>query len=301
MGSPHPLGRIDAPGRGIACMVGGSLLLTMNDGVVKWVAGDFELGQVLFSRGLAALIIIALVLCWRRDFHIVRARYPRLQLIRALLIIASTFFFVSALRLMPLAEAIAITFVGPIFVTAMAPSILAERVGWRRWTAVLVGFAGVLVMLRPGGDGLRWVALLPVGAALTGACGDLLTRRISHDEASGVTLFYSTLGVTLAGAVMAPFGWQPPGPVDLSLFALAGALLCGAHFLQIETFRFAEAALVSPFKYSSLLWAVAIGYLVWGDIPDRWTLLGAALLIASGIYIFHRESRGSAKVKPCAP
>ena len=96
MGSPHPLGRIEAPGRGIACMVGGSLLLTMNDGVVKWVAGDFELGQVLFSRGLAAMIIIALVLCWRRDFHIVRARYPKLQLIRALLIIASTFFFVSA-------------------------------------------------------------------------------------------------------------------------------------------------------------------------------------------------------------
>jgi drug/metabolite transporter (DMT)-like permease len=282
-------------------MVGGSLLLTMNDGVVKWVASDFELGQVLFSRGLAALIIIVLVLCWRRDFHIIRARYPKLQLIRALLIIASTFFFVSALRLMPLAEAIAITFVGPIFVTAMAPSILAERVGWRRWTAVLVGFAGVLVMLRPGSDALRWVALLPVGAALTGACGDLLTRRISHGEASGVTLFYSTLGVTLAGAVMAPFGWQPPTPVDLSLFALAGALLCGAHFLQIETFRFAEAALVSPFKYSSLLWAVAIGYLIWGDIPDRWTLLGASLLIASGIFIFHRESRGSAKVKPCAP
>lgn len=284
-------GRIEAPGRGIACMVGGGLLLTMNDAVVKWVSSDFQLGQILVSRGLAALIIITLVLCWRKEFQIFQVKYPKVQLLRAALMIGSTFLFVSGLRLMPLAENIAIAFVGPIFVTALAPLILSERVGWRRWTAVLVGFAGVLIMLRPGGDGLNWAALLPAGAALCGAFRDLLTRHISHAEASGTTLFYSTLGVALAGAVMAPFGWQTPGPGDLSLLALAGALLAAAHFLHIETFRFAEAALVTPFKYSSLLWAMVIGFLVWGDTPDRWALSGAALLIGSGLYIFHRESR----------
>ncbi len=292
----RPPGRVEAPGRGIAYMIVGSLLLTMNDAMVKWASSEFQLGQILASRGLAALIIIALVLCWRKEFHIFRVKYPGVQLIRAALMIASTFLFVSGLRLMPLAENVAVAFVGPVFVTALAPLMLAEQVGWRRWTAVLVGFAGVLVMLRPGAGGLNWAALLPAGAALCGAFRDLLTRRISHTEASGTTLFYSTLGVTLAGAVMAPFAWQPPGMGDLGLLAMAGVLLCIAHFLHIETFRFAEAALVTPFRYSSLLWAGAIGFLIWGDTPDLWTVLGAALLIASGLYIFHREDRKSANM-----
>jgi drug/metabolite transporter (DMT)-like permease len=193
-------------------MLAGCLLLTVNDAVVKWVSGEFQLGQVLATRGLAALVIIMAVVAWRRDFHVFRIRYPGVQLLRAILMIVSTFLFVSGLRVMPLAENIAIAFVGPIFVTALAPFFLAEHVGWRRWTAVLVGFAGVLVMLRPqaalgiggGGDGLNWVVLLPAGAALCGAFRDILTRRISHGEATGTTLFYSTLGVPLAGAAVTP-------------------------------------------------------------------------------------------------
>ena len=280
----------------MACMIGGGLLLTMNDGVVKWLSGDYQVGQILTFRGAAAVILITGVLLWRREFNIFEVRYPKVQLLRAVLMIASTFLFVNGLRLMPLADTLAIAFVGPIFVTALAPILLSERVGWRRWSAVLVGFAGVLIILRPSGDGLHWAALLPAGAALCGACRDLLTRGISHGEASGTTLFYSTLGVALAGAVTAPFGWQTPALADLGLFVVAGMLLSIAHFLHIETFRFAEAAVVTPFKYSALLWAMAIGFLVWGDIPDNRTLLGAALLIGSGLYIFHREGRRSAKL-----
>lgn len=280
----------------MACMIGGGLLLTMNDGVVKWLSGDYQVGQILTFRGAAAVILITGVLLWRREFNIFEVRYPKVQLLRAVLMIASTFLFVNGLRLMPLADTVAIAFVGPIFVTALAPILLSERVGWRRWSAVLVGFAGVLIILRPGGDGLHWAALLPAGAALCGACRDLLTRGISHGEASGTTLFYSTLGVALAGAMTAPFGWQTPALADLGLFVVAGMLLSIAHFLHIETFRFAEAAVVTPFKYSALLWAMAIGFLVWGDIPDNRTLLGAALLIGSGLYIFHREGRRSAKL-----
>ncbi len=280
----------------MACMIGGGLLLTMNDGVVKWLSGDYQVGQILTFRGAAAVILITGVLLWRREFNIFEVRYPKVQLLRAVLMIASTFLFVNGLRLMPLADTVAVAFVGPIFVTALAPILLSERVGWRRWSAVLVGFAGVLIILRPSGDGLHWAALLPAGAALCGACRDLLTRGISHGEASGTTLFYSTLGVALAGAVTAPFGWQTPALADLGLFVVAGMLLSIAHFLHIETFRFAEAAVVTPFKYSALLWAMAIGFLVWGDIPDNRTLLGAALLIGSGLYIFHREGRRSAKL-----
>ncbi|MDE0943490.1 MAG: DMT family transporter [Alphaproteobacteria bacterium] len=293
-------GRVEAPGRGIACMVVGSLLLTSNDAVVKWVSGDFQVGQILLSRGLTALILITLILFWRRETHLFRIKYPKVQLTRAALMIASTYLFVNGLRYLPLAENIAIAFVGPIFVTALAPVLLKEQVGWRRWMAVLVGFVGVLVMLRPGNDwdsgGLNWAALLPAGAALCGAFRDILTRRISHGEASSTTLFYSTLGVALAGAATAPFGWVTPGLGDMALFALAGILLCTAHYLHIETFRFAEAALVAPFKYSSLLWAMVVGFLIWGDIPDGWTLAGTVLLIGSGLYIFHREGRRPAKL-----
>lgn len=296
IGKPQSAGRVEAPGRGMACMIGGGLLLTMNDGVVKWLSGDYQVGQILTFRGAAAVILITGVLLWRREFNIFEVRYPKVQLLRAVLMIASTFLFVNGLRLMPLADTVAVAFVGPIFVTALAPILLSERVGWRRWSAVLVGFAGVLIILRPGGDGLHWAALLPAGAALCGACRDLLTRGISHGEASGTTLFYSTLGVALAGAMTAPFGWQTPALADLGLFVVAGMLLSIAHFLHIETFRFAEAAVVTPFKYSALLWAMAIGFLVWGDIPDNRTLLGAALLIGSGLYIFHREGRRSAKL-----
>ncbi len=295
---PGGAGRVEAPGRGMACMMGGGLLLTMNDGLVKWVSGDFQVGQILAIRGGVAVMLILAVLWARDELHIFRVTYPKAQLIRAVLMIASTFLFVNGLRLMPLAENVAIAFVGPIFVTALAPVLLSERVGWRRWSAVLVGFLGVLVILRPGAGGLHWAALLPAGAALCGACRDLLTRGISQGEASGTTLFYSTLGVALAGAVMAPFGWQTPALGDLGLLAVAGLLLSAAHFLHIETFRFAEAAVVAPFKYSSLLWAMAIGYLIWGDIPDNRTLLGAALLIGSGLYIYHREGRQSVRLRP---
>ena len=287
--------RVEAPGRGMACMMGGGLLLTMNDGVVKWVSDEYQVGQILAFRGGAALILILLVLWVRKELHIFRVRYPKAQLLRAILMIASTFLFVNGLRLMPLAETVAIAFVGPIFVTALAPILLLEKVGWRRWAAVLVGFTGVLIILRPGSGDLHWAALLPAGAALCGACRDLLTRGISHGEASGTTLFYSTLGVTLAGAVMAPFGWKAPDLGDLGLLAVTGLFLSLAHFLHIETFRFAEAAVVAPFKYSSLLWAMIIGFLFWGDLPDSHTLIGAALLVGSGLYIFYREGRQSAK------
>jgi len=151
-------GRIEAPGRGIASMIGGSLPLTLNDGVVKWVSGDFQLGQILFP--------------WpgRVDHHHTGASLAHrilclsAQVSRAALMVACTYLVVSGLRLMPLAKNVAITFVGLIFVTALAPLVLSEQVGWRRWTAVLVGFVGVLVMLRPGGDGLNWAVLFPASA-----------------------------------------------------------------------------------------------------------------------------------------
>ncbi len=284
---------VAAPLRGILCMLGGGLLLTVNDAVMKWLTADYPLGQVLFLRGAFVFLPIALLTWQTGGFAALRVRNVPGQAVRAAAMICSSFLFIGGLSLLPLADAIALSFAGPLFLTALATPMLGERVGWRRWSAVLIGFAGVLVMLRPTGEALYWAALLPLGAALAGAFRDVFTRRIAVTETTIGILVVSTAAVTLAGLCTAPFGWQPLVARDIGLFALAGLLLGGAHYLMIESFRFAEVALVAPFKYASMLWATLFGFLVWGHLPDSWMLTGSAMVIASGLYILHRETRGS--------
>jgi drug/metabolite transporter (DMT)-like permease len=204
--------------------------------------------------------------------------------------IFSTFGFVAGLSLLPLADAIALAFAGPLFLTILAASMLAEKVGWRRWSAVIAGFIGVLIMLRPGAGSFNWAALLPLGASLAGALRDIITRRISTTESSLATLHFATLMVVCVGLCTSPFGWQPLPAQDIGLLAIGGLLVGGAHFLLIETFRWAEASLVAPFKYSTLVWGIVFGFIIWGDIPATEVLSGAAVVVASGLYILRRET-----------
>ena len=283
-----------APLKGIACMVGGGALLTLNDGTVKWLSADYPIGEIMTLRGLFVFLPVALI-AWRGGgLRALEIRNLGAQGARAGLTMLSTVFYLTALAVMPIADTIAITFAGPLFLTMLAPPLLGERVGWRRWTAVIVGFMGVVVMVRPGTGSLQAIALLPVGAALMGAVRDIITRRItSHAvtaESSVAILCFTTLVVTLAGLLTLPFGWRMPSTVDFGLLALSGFLIGAAHYLLIEAFRFAEAGLIAPFKYLSIVWAVVFGFLVWGDIPDRWIVVGAGLVIGSGLYIFHREA-----------
>ena len=155
--------------------------------------------------------------------------------------------------------------------------------------AVFAGFIGILVIMRPGGTAIQWAALFPLCASLTGAFRDILTRRMSAHETTVALLFYTSVGVTLAGLATVPFKWTPVPAFDWGLFALSGLLIGSAHFLMIETFRLGEAALVAPLKYSGVIWAALLGFLVWGDIPDLGTALGAGVVITSGLYILHRE------------
>lgn len=289
-----------APGAGIACMLVSSALLTLNDAVLKWLTADYPVGQIMFLRGLFVFLPITLF-AWRAGgWSALRMNDPRGPLLRAAFVVCATFVFVTSLRLMPLADAIAIGFAGPLFLTLLAIWFLKERVGWRRWCAVIFGFCGVLVIVRPTGEAIRWIALLPLFAAFIGALRDVVTRRIAGRESSTAILAVTTMAVTLAGLATAPFGWAPLDPFDLLYFAVSGFLLGSAHFLQIESFRLAEAGLVAPFKYSSMVWAVGFGFLIWGDLPDGWTVTGAVMVVASGLYILQRELRVGAKVKSSA-
>lgn len=155
--------------------------------------------------------------------------------------------------------------------------------------AVLAGFIGIVVIMRPGGTLIQWAALFPLAASLTGAFRDILTRHLSVQETTVALLFYTSLGVTLAGLATIPFVWTPVLLVDWGWFALSGILIGCAHFLMIETFRYGEAALVAPFKYSGVIWAALLGYLIWGDIPDPGIITGVGIVVVAGFYILHRE------------
>ncbi len=271
-------------------MVASGALLTINDALAKLMTAHYPVGQLMFMRGVFVLLPIAF-LVWRAGgTRVLRVRNPKGQLLRGITVILGSFLFVTALKLMPLADAIAITFAGPLFLTAMATPLLAETVGWRRWLAVVVGFCGVVLMLRPTGA-FQWVALLPLAVALLGAFRDIITRAMVGSESTLSILFVSTLMVTSSGLVTLPFGWSAPTAADLAILASAGFCLSGAYYFMIEAFRWAEAGLVSPFKYATMVWAVIFGALIWGDMPDSWMISGTLIVTGSGLYILHRETR----------
>ena len=279
-----------APGRGIFFTVLGGALLTMNDAVLKWLTGDYPVGQLLFIRGLFVLAAISLIVWRSGGLAVIRVNSFRGQALRSAFAFTSGFLFITGLGFLELADAIAITFAGPLFVTALASLLLGEDVGWRRWAAVGAGLFGVLVMVRPGSEAVQWAALLPLGASLAGALRDITTRKISAHESSMAILCFSTVAVIMFGLFTLPFGWSPLTPRDLDLMALSGVFVGGAHFLLIERFRWAEAALLAPFKYVNMIWAVIFGFIIWGDLPDAWTLSGAGFVVACGLYIAHRET-----------
>ncbi len=278
------------PIRSIALMVVSSGLLTLNDAIVKWLVQSYPVGQVMTLRGV---FVIAIVVSWAAARHRtsqLRVSNWRLQLTRGALMSISTFLFVTALALMPIADAIAIAFAGPVLATALAALLLREPVGWRRWSAIAVGFTGVVIMLRPTPDLIRLVAIVPLLAALAGAFRDIVTRKMgTGGESTLAIMLISTSVVTVAGLATIPLGWSPLRIVDLLLFAGSALLVALAQALMIESFRLGEVGLVAPFKYTSLIWAILLGFLVWGDLPDSWTWVGSALVVGGGLYIWRRE------------
>jgi len=286
--------------RGIVCMVASVGIITLNDSLLKWLSADYPVGQIMAIRGLFVFLPVLALAQWEGGLHKLRVHRPSAQAMRAAFVVCGMFLYIGGLRFMPLADAIAITFAGPLFSTALAVPMLGEKVGWRRWSAVIVGLIGVTVMLRPSGEGIAWAAMLPLGAALTSGFRDIVTRRLSVSDSSSSILGVTTLAVTCAGflTLFIPpltgwdyWTWHPMEFTHVAVLALAGLLLGTGQYLMIESVRLAEIGLVAPFRYTSMLWAVAVGYLVYGTLPDHWMLTGAGLVIVSGIYILHRETR----------
>lgn len=278
-------------------IVGGMLLTTHNAGL-KWLTNGYPVGEIMTLRAIFAFIPI-LFIAWRSGGRSsLRIRNFHAQAARALCFAGAGFLWLLGLRYLPLTDAMSISFAAPILITALAPFVLGENVGWRRWAAVLTGFCGVLLMIKPTGEGLRLAAFLPL-AAVAGAVGrDLITRRIASTESSVATLAFTTGVIGASGLVTLPFGWVMPNTMDWLIIAGAGIFYGTAHFLYIDAMRLAEAAVVIPFKYSNILWAALLGFIIWGDVPGPSVIAGTALVIASGLYIAHREMMGRHKAIP---
>jgi drug/metabolite transporter (DMT)-like permease len=275
----------------ILTICAGVMFLVSNDAVAKLLTDRYAPIQIIFMRNLIAVPLIAAVIVTVFGQTGLRTRHIRLHALRGILMVVAAALFFMALKLMPLAEATALVFSAPIFITALSVPLLGEQVGWRRWAAVLLGFVGVLVIVRPGSAAFQPAALLPVGTALGYALFMITARWIGRDERLWTMMLFAMLFPLVYAALPAVAVWTPVQGTDLVLFAAMA--VCGSLGLALigQAFRMAPAAIVAPFDYTALIWATGLGWAIWGDIPGIWTLTGAAIIMASGVIIILREAR----------
>jgi drug/metabolite transporter (DMT)-like permease len=282
---------------GIALMCGAVACFSLLDTTAKYLNLHMNTLQVVWARYAGAFLLPLIVSNPWTTPGLLRTARPGLQAFRSLLLLGSTLGNFAAIRYLQLDQAVAIVFSTPFFVAALSGPILGEWVGWRRWSAICVGFVGVLLVTRPGFGGIHPAALLSLAAAVCYATYSISTRILARTDSNETTLFYSNL---VGASAMTPAVWlvweTPTEPLIIALMVASGALGSAGHYLLIAGHRLAPAALLSPFIYTELLWVIILGFLVFGDLPSRWTLAGAAIVIASGLYILHRERvRGRAR------
>ncbi len=284
-------GSVSAVGVGILYILAAVLVIASMDMLAKFLVRNHSVPMVAWARYNFHLVLMLPLLARLGPKAVLKTRRLGLQIGRASLLLATTFLIFGALRFMPLADMTTILFAAPLIATGLSVPILRERVGPRRWLGVLIGFGGVLVVVRPGAGLLDWGAVLALAAAFTFAFYQITTRAISRTDSPLTTLIYTALVGAIATNMIAPFFWQWPSPVGWAYLALTGGLGALGQFLFIKAYGHAPASTLAPYIYTQLIWSAGLGVFAFGDFPDIWTLAGAAIIAASGIYIWHRERR----------
>jgi drug/metabolite transporter (DMT)-like permease len=270
---------------GVTLMALGVGILPVMDGLAKHLSAEYHVVQVTWARYLFHFVLLAALLLWRLPLRELIPRRLGLQILRSAFLLSTTLCYFGAIAFLPLANALALAFIGPLVSTALAPWLLGEHAGVRRWVAVVVGFAGTLVVIRPGWAAFEWASLLGVAAGVSYGLYQLTTRRLSGSGRASVTLFYtSVFGFAVLSLVVAPF-WTPPDLAGWGLMLIMGSVGALAHFLIISAFEHAPAPLLSPVSYMEMISAVAVGWLVFGDFPDAFTWTGIALIVVSGLLV----------------
>jgi drug/metabolite transporter (DMT)-like permease len=281
--------RADRPFRGIALMLASTVFLGSSDVTSKYLSATLppiEIAWIRFS--VFALIMIPAMLPGTR-LYALQSDTRVLHLMRGAALLGSSLFFISGLRFLPIAEASATGFVAPLFVTALSIFFLGERVGVRRWVATVVGLIGVLIILRPGSSAFHPAAFFSLISALSWAATLIMTRMLSGTARAITTMTYSSItGVCIMSALV-PLVWVAPSWHDVMLGIFVGVASTAGQWIVVLAFRYADASVLAPFSYIQLLWVSILGFLIFGELPDIWTVTGAAIIVASGLYTAHRE------------
>jgi drug/metabolite transporter (DMT)-like permease len=274
----------DQTGKAIILMLIGCGLLTANDALMKSLVSTLPVTQILGLRGFFALTVVLLLAPLVGGFNRMRARRARDVLLCSGLLVLNIFIFPFSLPYLPLADAIILAYTSPIWVVALAPLLIHETTRWQQWAAVLIGFCGACLVIKPGSD-IHWAVLLPLLVALMVGLRDIVTRKIAHRESALAIVTYTNVMAIAVGLTFAPWAWSPVGHAEWLKIALAGFLFSSSQIIMVEAFRHAEATVLSTFKYSSILFAAVFGYLFWGEVLDFYVLTGAILITFSGVLI----------------
>ncbi|MDN5844028.1 MAG: DMT family transporter [Alcaligenaceae bacterium] len=285
---------------GVACIMAGVLCLTISDGLAKWLGDTYSPVQLLFLRGLLATPVLVVLILALSGPAALRTQHLGVHLLRGLMNVMAASCFYLSLTLLPLAEATAIAFSAPLLVTIISVAFLGEKVSLGAWIALLAGFAGVLLIVRPSPQHMQWAAVLPLITALGYAVMMVSARRLNVRENMLTTTLYIALGQVVFTGVPLAWVWEPVqtahlvGFIGLAIFSTLGLGLI------TQAFRVAPASIVAPFDYSGLIWATLLGWLVWSEAPSVWFYAGAFLIASSGVYIALSQRKSQKKTRSAA-
>ena len=286
--------------RGVLAMSAGMASFVANDAIVKTVSESLPSGQLICLRGVFATVLLLAVLAPMGLLRDLRLLWNRRVVLRAFLDACATLTYLTSLFHLPIGNATAINMATPLFITLFAVIAFKEKVGGARWLAIATGFTGVLLVVQPSGAAFNAYALLCLGGTLLHASRDLITRTIDRRIPSLLVTFSTAIAVTLlSGLWSLQQEWRPPTGRDLALLATASVFLSIGYFLLTIAMRAGEMSVIAPFRYAGLLFALLIGFVVWGDVPNAIAWTGIALLVGAGLYVLHSErSRARAELEP---
>ncbi len=282
---------------GILLMLAGDFMFALNDAMGKWLVASFSVGQVVVIRSIGAFIVLGPMIANQGTAKLFQMERPVLQLLRVVATTVDTALFYAAVVYLPLADVMSFYMAGPIYVAALSHFLLGEKVGWRRWAAILVGFCGVLIILKPSSAAFSQSSLFALVGSIAFAFAIILSRRL-RGTSDTTLVTWQTIGTLLVGGVMTIGAWRTPSALDFGAMLLLGIVSCSAHLMITRALKLAPASTLAPLHYSLLLWAVIFGLAFFGDVPGPRILIGSAIVVLAGLFIFHRQKVVETVVPP---
>jgi drug/metabolite transporter (DMT)-like permease len=276
---------------GIGFVILMTIAFSSLDASAKYLGNELPLWVLIWGRYVFNFFFVALFFLRTAPADIFRTTNIKIQILRSILLVTGTLTFWLALMFLPLVDCVVILFVSPLLVIMLAAPLLGEQVGRHRWIAVIFGFAGVIVVIRPGFTIFDWVSILPLTTALLYAGIQISTRILGQTDGALTTLLFSSAGGVIISTIGVLFFWVTPSLQQWLVLGWMGFLGALSHYLMIRAYAIAPASLLAPFDYTTLIWATILGFFMFGDLPDTWTVLGAIIIMSSGLYLIRRESR----------